>query len=44
MEMSGQLRDPAALTPRVGAPCTYLIGGWVGHRACPGAVTKRKIP
>jgi len=43
MEVSGQLHAPAAFTPKVRAPGTHWIGGWVGPRAVLVAV-KRKIP
>jgi hypothetical protein len=44
MEVSGQLHAPAALPPRERAPGTHWIGGWVGPRAVPDVVVKRKIP
>jgi hypothetical protein len=44
MEVSGQLHGPAALPSRERAPDTDWIGGWVGPRASPDAVVKRKIP
>jgi hypothetical protein len=31
-------------TPRERAPGTHWTGGWVGPRAVPDAVVKRKIP
>jgi hypothetical protein len=44
MEVSGQLHAPAALPPTEIAPGTQWIGGWVGPKAVPDAVMKRKIP
>jgi hypothetical protein len=35
---------PWPLYPRERAPSTHWIGGWVGPRAVPDAVVKRKIP
>jgi hypothetical protein len=32
MELSGQLKTPAALTLE-GAPGTHCVGGWMGSRA-----------
>jgi hypothetical protein len=32
MQVNGQLKAPAALTPRQRALCTHWIGGWVGPR------------
>jgi hypothetical protein len=43
--MSGQLHALAALPPppRKRAPGTHWIGGWVGSRASPDDVERRKI-
>jgi hypothetical protein len=41
MEVSGQLKDPAALTP---GKDPHWIGGLMGHRAGLEEVVKRKIP
>jgi hypothetical protein len=35
---------PGHFTPRERAPGTHGIGGWVGPRAGPDAVVKRKVP
>jgi hypothetical protein len=35
---------PGRFIPRERAPGTHWIGGWVGPRAVPDAVEKRKIP
>jgi hypothetical protein len=35
---------PGRFTPGERAPGTHWIGGWVGPRAVPYAVVKRKIP
>jgi hypothetical protein len=35
---------PSHFTPRERAPGTHWIGGWVGPRAIPDTVGKRKIP
>jgi hypothetical protein len=42
--VSGQLHTPYAILPGVRAPGTRWIAGWVGPRAGPDAVKKRKIP
>jgi hypothetical protein len=44
MEVSGELHAPAALAPGEDQPGTHWIGGWVGNRASPDTVVKRKIP
>jgi hypothetical protein len=44
MEVSGQLRAPAALPPGKQPPVIHWIGGWVGPRAVLDAVVKTKIP
>jgi hypothetical protein len=44
MEVSGQLHAPAALPPGKEPLVPIWIGGWVGPRAVPDAVVKRKIP
>jgi hypothetical protein len=44
MEVSGQLHAQAALLSWERAPCTHLIGGWVGPRAGLDAVAKRRNP
>jgi hypothetical protein len=44
MKVSGQLHAPTALPPKIKAPATHCIGGWVGHGACLDAVVKRQIP
>jgi hypothetical protein len=41
--MSGQLHATAALPPGERAPDTHWIGGWVGPRAGPDDVEKRKF-
>jgi len=38
VEVSGQLQALAALLPRVRAPSTHCIGGWVGLRVGLGAL------
>jgi hypothetical protein len=43
MEMSGQHHAPGHFTPVERAPGTHSIGGWVGPRASPDTVVKRKI-
>jgi len=44
VEVSGQLRVPAALLSGKEPPAAYLIEGWVGLRVGLVAVTKREIP
>jgi hypothetical protein len=44
MEVSSQLHAPAALPPQGKSPWYPLDRGWVGPRAVPDAVVKRKIP
>jgi hypothetical protein len=41
--VSGQLQDPAALTPGKEPPGTHWIGGWVGPRAGLDDLEKRKF-
>jgi hypothetical protein len=43
MQVSDQLRAPAALPPGKKARGTHWIGGWVGSRAVLNTVVKRKI-
>jgi hypothetical protein len=43
MEVSGQLRAPAALPLRETAPTTHCIGGWAGPKAGQNAMEKREI-
>jgi hypothetical protein len=40
--VSGQLHAPAASTPGKESPRTHFIGGWLGPRAGPDDVEKRK--
>jgi hypothetical protein len=42
MELSGQLQAPAAL-PHERPPGIHSIEDWVGPRACPEVVEKKKI-
>jgi hypothetical protein len=45
MEVSGQLHEPADLTPwKEPPPHIHWIGGWVGPRAVLDTVVKRKLP
>jgi hypothetical protein len=41
--MSGQLHDPAALTPGERALDTHWLGGWMGPRAGLDDVERRKF-
>jgi len=43
MEMSGQLRAPAALTPGERVPGTQWIGGWLGPGTGADAMEKIKF-
>jgi len=43
MRVGGQLQVQPPYS-RGKDPCTHFIGGWVGPRADPDAVAKRKIP
>jgi hypothetical protein len=43
MEVSGQLRAPAALPNGDAAPNTYSTEGWVDFRAIPDVMEKREI-
>jgi hypothetical protein len=44
MEVSDQLHVPAALSSGERSPVIHWIGRWMGHRAGPKAVAKRKNP